>query len=97
MDETNDNLARALPAHGELVFSNGIGWLFTEETFWFLLLPLAINAFVLSPVIALRARRARQSGQPDVRRSAVGSLVGALSLAVAIGGYFVMLLVTNSG
>ncbi len=78
-------------------FSDGISWLFLDETFWFLLLPLAINAFVLCPVILLRAKRANRSDRPELRRTVIVSMAGAFGLAVAIAGYFVMLVVTNSG
>lgn len=78
-------------------FSDGISWLFADETFWFWLLPLAINAFVLCPVVVLRARRASRINEAEVRRSVFGSQVGACCLAVAIAGYFVMLVVSNWG
>jgi APA family basic amino acid/polyamine antiporter len=83
------------------VFMKG-GWLHLEgglegawrnEIVWFLLLPLALNAFILCPIVIHRGMRARQEGGPVPRLTA--SLVGAAAILIMTGAYFIGILVYN--
>jgi hypothetical protein len=61
-----------------------------NELFWFLVLPLALNAFILCPIIIRRALRARRggAGEPTDRNR---TILGATGLAVGVGVYFAFL------
>jgi APA family basic amino acid/polyamine antiporter len=60
----------------------GILSLLQTELFWFLLLPLALNALVLCPIVVRRAYRARMHG-------AWVSMTAAVAMAATILVYFV--------
>jgi APA family basic amino acid/polyamine antiporter len=66
--------------------------IFANEIFWFLLLPLALNAFMLCPIVIRRALRARRAGIP-----AGGTLVGSGLLAAAVVAYFALIAIHNAG
>ena len=69
-----------LPERGERVLD-----LFKSELFWFLLLPLGLNALVLCPTVIWRAVRAgRGDGSPPRTRVPVASVIMAVGLAAAI-------------
>jgi APA family basic amino acid/polyamine antiporter len=81
-----DRTARARSAFSDVWHLDA--WLERE---WFLLVPLALNALVLFPIIIQRAARARQSGigQQLKRRAAISLFIGAV-LTVLIVVYLVL-------
>jgi hypothetical protein len=72
------------------------GWLasaWKDEIVWFLLLPLALNAFILCPIVIHRGLRARQ--EAGRLPGLTGSLVGAFLIFILTGAYFIAILVYN--
>ena len=62
------------------------------EVSWFLIVPLALNAFVLCPIIITRALRAgRKGGSEGQAGITSASLIVAIVLTVVTVVYFVML------
>jgi APA family basic amino acid/polyamine antiporter len=70
--------------------------IFTPATWlglsWFLIIPLAINAFILCPIILRRAWCVRRSGAADSRRGTAASMAVAVVLMVLTAAYFGLLL-----
>ncbi len=72
-------------------------WLYFEhgwknEAFWFLLLPLALNAAVLCPIVIARARRSRrQMGARPRSWAQMVSLFGAAGITAAVLVYFALI------
>jgi basic amino acid/polyamine antiporter, APA family len=61
------------------------------EVSWFLIVPLALNAFVLCPIVVIRALRAGREGGAEGRTSITAmSLIVAIVLAVLTVIYFLM-------
>jgi hypothetical protein len=61
------------------------------EVSWFLIVPLALNAFVLCPIVVIRALRARREGGAEGRAGITAmSLVVAIVVAVLTVIYFLM-------
>jgi APA family basic amino acid/polyamine antiporter len=63
------------------------GW--RNETFWFLLVPLALNAYVLCPIILRRSLRAAGAGRT--------STILAVALLLAATAYFGAIVAYNAG
>ena len=59
---------------------------------WFLIVPLALNVFVLCPIVFKRAMAARASGKADRRASSISTSM-VLAAIVAIVGIIYLLLV----
>lgn len=67
------------------------------EVSWFLIIPLALNAFVLCPIIIRRALRARASGRAAGYAGTTGvSLMVAIIIGAASAGYLLVVLLHNS-
>ncbi len=80
-------------AFGDLF--NSEPWL---EKSWFLIIPLALNALVLCPIVIRRSLTAkRQSDSEKVAASATISLIVAVILAVLSLGYLLMVFLHNPG
>lgn len=60
------------------------------EKSWFMIAPLILNAFVLYPVVIIRALRARQAGADSGARDTTMSLAIAILLAVATVVYLAL-------
>ena len=59
------------------------------EVSWFLIVPLALNAFVLCPIVVIRALRARREGGAEGRGGITAmSLIVAIAVAVLTVIYF---------
>jgi APA family basic amino acid/polyamine antiporter len=58
-------------------------WLELSELLWFLLIPLALNAFVLCPIVIRRALKARREGAADPSSKIGTSLMIASGLTAA--------------
>lgn len=66
------------------------------EVSWFLIVPLALNAFVLCPIVIRRALRAKKAGLDTVNAATTTvSLVIAVALAALSIIYLLMVLVAN--
>jgi APA family basic amino acid/polyamine antiporter len=85
--EASKKTDRTGPAIAE-VFKLG-PWI---EVSWFLIVPLALNTFVLCPIVIRRAMRARQSGTADAYRGTT-SVSLAIAAALALVGVIFLLLV----
>jgi len=67
------------------------------EVSWFLIVPLALNAFVLCPIVITRALRAgREGGNEGQAGITASSLIVAIVLAVVTVVYFLLLAGHNS-
>jgi APA family basic amino acid/polyamine antiporter len=85
--EASKKTDRTGPAIAE-VFKLG-PWI---EVSWFLIVPLALNTFVLCPIVIRRAMRARQSGTADAYRGTTNVSL-AIAAALALVGVIFLLLV----
>jgi APA family basic amino acid/polyamine antiporter len=63
-----------------------------NEMFWFLLLPLGMNALILCPIIICRSWRAWRAGV-----STSGTIAGSSLLAALVIAYFILITVHNLG
>jgi APA family basic amino acid/polyamine antiporter len=63
-----------------------------NEIFWFLVVPLALNAFLLCPIVIWRSIRAARRGQGTALG---GTVIGAGALSLAVAVYFAALVVHN--
>jgi APA family basic amino acid/polyamine antiporter len=76
----------------DLLLSSG-PWL---EVSWFLIVPLALNAFVLCPIVIARSLRAKRAGGDSlIIRTANVSLSIALVVGVLCAGYLLMVVVSR--
>jgi APA family basic amino acid/polyamine antiporter len=67
-----------------------------DESFWFLIVPLAVNGFLLCPIIIRRALRARLEATGGQRTGTItASLIIAFGLATATIIYFVLIAAYN--
>jgi APA family basic amino acid/polyamine antiporter len=86
-EHMSDSLRQVFQAKGWLDLEGG---LLLNEMFWFLLLPLALNALILCPIILRRALRARRAGVATTPTIAGSSLLATLVIV-----YFVLIAVYN--
>ncbi len=85
-------MSKMISALGDVVSS--APWL---EVSWFLIVPLALNAFVLCPIVITRALRAgREGGNEGQAGITSSSLIVAIVLAVVTVIYFLLLARHNS-
>jgi APA family basic amino acid/polyamine antiporter len=68
-----------------------LGGALRSEIFWFMLLPLALNAFVLCPIVVRRALSTKSLTQGGPYRRRLASIWGGGALALAILIYFAVL------
>ena len=61
------------------------------ELSWFMVVPLVFNAFVLCPIVILRALRAKKEGGDDQAGGATTSLFVGLVLAIVIVAYLMLM------
>ncbi len=92
MERIRTGLREAL--QGESWVKLESGW--KDEMVWFLLLPLALNAYALCPIVIARVRRSRRESG-SARRPGTGraSLFGAATITTAVTAYFLLIMVYN--
>ncbi|MBY0525344.1 MAG: amino acid permease [Gemmataceae bacterium] len=80
---------------GIAAIQQGSNWLalpglVRNELFWFVVLPLALNAFVLCPIVMVRARRAAREGEIPTALMRQ-TMLAVVTLTVAVTVYFACL------
>ena len=88
--EDMSGLSKVTAALGD-VFKSA-PWL---EVSWFLIVPLALNALVLCPIVVSRALRAKQSGDQELQDITSQGITVAIVLAVVTIIYLVLLAISS--
>jgi hypothetical protein len=70
------------------------GW--KDEMVWFLLLPLALNAWILCPIVIRRVLRSRRDeGTIPRPLTSMWNLFGSAGITTAVIAYFILIAVYN--